>query len=71
MIRAFTIAAALAFVVAAPLTAEAGKKFTHNVCKATSLDGKPVTYKCKLDQKCCYGKLTGAKDCAPKSAVCL
>ncbi|MDX2288644.1 MAG: hypothetical protein NW217_07465 [Hyphomicrobiaceae bacterium] len=70
MIRALSIAAALALCVAAPLTAEAGSK-KYNACKATTIYGKPVTYKCKADEKCCFSKLTSMKSCVPKSGVCL
>lgn len=68
MIRTIVFAAALAFVAGGALApvAEAGSHYKHKLCKATTLDGKPVTFKCKADQKCCYNKLLNEKSCGSK-----
>ena len=65
MIRTIFFAAALAFVAAGTFapTAEAGHHHKNKLCKATTLDGKPVTFKCKASQKCCYNKLLNQKSC--------
>lgn len=71
MIRTIVFAAALAFVAAAPFapTAEANHHFKSKMCKATTLDGKPVSFKCKADQRCCYNKLLNEKSCGSKDGV--
>lgn len=71
MIRTIALAAAFAFAAAAPFapTAEAGGHYKHKLCKATSLEGKPVTFKCRIDQKCCYNKLLNEKNCGSAKGV--
>lgn len=65
---------ALAIGLALPMgfEAEAGKKkMKYNACKAQTLTGQKVSWKCKLDEKCCFGPVTGLGTCAPKSGMCL
>lgn len=71
MIRTILFAAALAFVATgtfAPV-AEAGSHHKHKLCKATTLEGKPITFKCKANQKCCYNKLLNEKSCGSKDGI--
>jgi hypothetical protein len=75
MMRRFALLGfALALAMALPMgfEAEAGKKkMKHNACKGQTLTGQSVTWKCKLDEKCCFGAVTGMGTCAPKSGMCL
>lgn len=68
MIRKIALAAALAVVTSLPMAsiADAGSHHKHKMCKATSLQGKPVTFKCKASQKCCYNKLLNQASCGSK-----
>lgn len=65
MIRSILFTAAVALLAAGSFapTADAGHHYKHKLCKATSLDGKPVTFKCKASQKCCYNKVLNIKSC--------
>ncbi len=71
MIRTILFTAAVAFAAAGTIapTAEAGSHHKSKVCKATSLDGKPITFKCKASQKCCYSKLLNIKSCGSKEGL--
>lgn len=74
MMRRFALLGfALALAMALPMgfEAEAGKKKTYNACKGQTLTGQKVSWKCKLDEKCCFGPVTGMGTCAPKSGMCL
>lgn len=65
MIRSTLIAIALALAATAPIAgnAEAGKTYKHKLCKAEDLTGKKITFKCKIDQRCCYSKLLNVSKC--------
>ena len=63
MIRTIALAVAVA---ALSTSAFAGGHYKNKLCKAKSLDGKPVTFVCKASQKCCYNALLNEKKCASK-----
>jgi hypothetical protein len=49
----------------------AHKKPMNKLCKATKLDGKPMTFKCKASEKCCFSIIESKGTCRPASATCL
>ena len=64
---------ALAIVVPAGTgidVAEA-KKLKYASCKAKSLAGKAVSWKCSSGEKCCFDAFSGTGTCVPKSGICL
>jgi len=69
MIRTIVFAAALAFVAAGSFATTADAGFKHKLCKASTLDGKPVTFTCKASEKCCYNKLLNEKKCGSKDGI--
>jgi hypothetical protein len=71
MIRTIALATALSLAAAAPFasTVEAGGHYKHKLCKATTLEGKSISFKCKIDEKCCYNKLLNEKNCGSKDGV--
>ncbi|KAB2848062.1 MAG: hypothetical protein F9K44_11845 [Hyphomicrobiaceae bacterium] len=65
---------ALAIVVPAGTgvdVAQAAKKAKALSCKAKSLAGKAVSWKCKVGEKCCFDAFSGTGTCAPKAGICL
>lgn len=44
MDRMIVVAAAVILAIRAPLTAEARKRYTHNLCKVKTVEGKSVTF---------------------------
>ncbi|MFZ4807734.1 MAG: hypothetical protein ACOYLQ_10790 [Hyphomicrobiaceae bacterium] len=72
MFAIFGVAAVLA--VSAPVGSDAfakGKKAVSKSCKATGLDGKKVSFKCKSTQICCFDALTNKGSCVDKGGICL
>jgi len=71
---AATAALALAFTVSSSGDVEAAKKkpavSKSKLCKATSLEGKKVSFRCKASETCCYDGLMAKGNCAPKGQVC-
>lgn len=65
----------LAVAVMAPIgmgeAAAKKKKMTHNQCKYTNLASQTQTWKCKLDEKCCWDGFIAKGTCLPKSGACL
>ncbi len=45
-------------------------RYTHNLCRATTLAGQIEVFVCGLDEKCCYGALFNEKYCVPASKSC-
>jgi dolichol kinase len=70
MFRLLAFTAVLALAASASHSAMAGKRYTHNLCKAKTIQGTTVTFRCKLSQKCCFNQMTGQKSCVPKNAIC-
>jgi hypothetical protein len=70
MIRLILLSATFAVIAAAPFSAQAGKRYTHNLCRAMTPQGQPITFKCRLDQRCCYAQISNQKYCVSKSATC-
>ncbi|MEQ8823611.1 MAG: hypothetical protein RIC14_04470 [Filomicrobium sp.] len=72
MVRSIAFAVALAFAsVSFTGVADAGHH-KHKLCKAKTLKGKKVTFKCKADQRCCYSKLLNKGTCGSKKLpMCL
>ena len=69
MVRTFAFAVALA---CASLSFSGVADAGHKLCKATTLEGKKVTFKCKADQRCCYNKLLNKGTCGSKKLpMCL
>lgn len=73
ILAAAAMAVAVSFAVTGATTtdAEAAKKYTKNVCKATTSAGKKVSWSCGLDEKCCWAAATSKAACVPKSGICL
>ncbi len=71
MIKKIALTAALAIATALPMAtvADAGGHYKNKLCKATSLQGKPVTFTCKKSQKCCFNKLTNKGTCPSKKGL--
>lgn len=69
-IAMFGCTLALALALPMGFEAEAGKK-KYNACKGQTLTGQTVKWKCKLDEKCCFGPVSGLGTCAPMSGICL
>jgi hypothetical protein len=66
------LAVALAFTVAGGVpTADAAKKPTHNLCKAKDNAGKNISWKCGLEEKCCWQPFTNKAACVAKTGICL
>jgi hypothetical protein len=64
----------VALAMSAPVgmgEAAAKKKVTHNQCTYKNLAGQSQTWKCKLDEKCCFDGFLAKGTCLPKSGVCL
>ncbi len=70
MIRLILLSATCAFIAATSISAQAGKRYTHNLCRAVTTQGQPVTFRCRLNQKCCFDQLTNQRFCVSKSATC-
>ncbi len=70
MYRLLPVTIALVLAAASPHAAMAGKRYTHNLCKAKTIQGATVTFRCKLNRKCCFNQLTGQRSCVPKTAIC-
>lgn len=43
--------------------------YTYNLCRLQALDGSEITYRCAIDQQCCYSPF-GGKSCSPKGESC-
>jgi hypothetical protein len=75
-ISALALAAtmALAFTVSVSGDAEAAKKkpavSKSKLCKATTIDNKKVSFRCKASESCCYDGLMAKGNCAPAGQVC-
>ena len=71
------IAVAFGFAIAVGLTglagapAEAAKKVTHNQCKTKDTAGKNISWKCGLEEKCCWQPVINKAACVPKTGLCL
>ena len=70
MIRLILLSATFAVIAAAPFSAQAGKRYTYNLCRAMTPQGQPITFKCRLDQRCCYAQISNQKYCVSKSTTC-
>lgn len=71
MVRSIAFALALA-CASVSFTGAADAGYKHKLCKATTLTGKKVTFKCKADQRCCYNKLLNKGTCGSKKLpLCL
>jgi hypothetical protein len=66
---AFAMAVAGSFAVIG--TADAAKKPTHNLCKGKDNAGKNISWKCGLEEKCCWQPLINKAACVPKTGICL
>jgi hypothetical protein len=65
-------AAGLMFSV--PLASDAAaqsKKAKAVQCKATGLDSKPVSWKCKKTEKCCFNPVLNLGTCSSAPTGCL
>lgn len=76
MKKLMTIALGLAIAIGASMSVgtevEAAKKSApkSKACKATSLDGKKVSFRCKANESCCYDGLMAKGNCVPAGQVC-
>lgn len=70
MIRMTLFLATCAMIAATSFSAQAGKRYTHNLCRAVTTQGQPVTFRCRLSQKCCFDQLTNQRYCVSKAATC-
>jgi hypothetical protein len=63
---------ALSMTVSLGSEAEAAKKrpAASKSCKATSLEGKKVSFKCKTSESCCYDGLMAKGNCVPAGQIC-
>jgi hypothetical protein len=73
--RRFAVAVAIAVAVgfsAMPGTpAEAAKKVTYNLCKGKDNVGKNISWKCGLEEKCCWQPAINKAACVAKTGVCI
>ena len=73
-ISAFALSAAMALAVTISVSgdAEAAKKAApkSKLCKATTIDNKKVSFRCKASESCCYDGLMAKGNCAPKGQIC-
>ena len=67
---AVTLSLALSVSVSTDVEAKKAKAPKAKLCKATALDGKKVSFRCKADETCCYDGLMAKGNCAPKGQIC-
>ena len=68
-IFAAAMALAVGFTVATIATeAEAAK---NKMCKAATMDGKKVSFKCAASEKCCWQPILQKGACVPANGICL
>lgn len=67
----FAAAIGLTVTTGVPTSAEAAKKPTHNLCKGKDNAGKNISWKCGLEEKCCWQPLVNKAACVPKAGICL
>ena len=65
----------LALTVAAPVGSDAfaakKKPSAAKMCKTKGPAGKPISWKCAKDQKCCYNAFLGTGSCGSTPFGCL
>lgn len=54
----------------APAAINAPPTYSHIQCRGVTLTGQPITFRCGLDQKCCYTDFFDQRYCVPKSSSC-
>jgi hypothetical protein len=70
---ALAVAMGLSFTMVGSGEAEAKKKASvakSKSCKATTIDGKKVSFRCKASETCCYDGLMAKGNCVPAGQVC-
>lgn len=70
MFRLLAVTAALVLGASPSHSTMAGKWYTHNLCEAKTMQGATATFRCKLNQKCCFNQLTGHRSYFPITAIC-